>query len=58
MGELDKIYVKIINPYKFKYQTVFSAKFCKQDGDDQVLDEIEFHFNLNKNRTSTESHYD
>ena len=38
MKELAVIYARLINQYKFKYQTVFSARFDKQDEDNQVLD--------------------
>ena len=38
MKELSVIYARIIKQYKFKYQTVFSARFDKQDEDNQVLD--------------------
>ena len=31
MKELAVIYARLINQYKFKYQTVFSARFHKQD---------------------------
>ena len=31
----------LIKQLKFKYQTVFSARFDKQDEDNRVLDEIE-----------------
>ena len=44
MKQLAVIYARLINQYKFKYQTVFSARFDKQDEDGQLLDEIElFH---------------
>ena len=45
---------RLINQYRFKYQTVFSATFDKQDEDDQVLDEIELYISLNitKNQQS------
>ena len=39
--ELSVIYARLINQYKFKYQTVFSARFDKQDEDGQLLDETE-----------------
>ena len=29
--EMATIYARLINQYKFKYQTVFSARFDKQD---------------------------
>ena len=37
--EISVIYPRILNQYKFNYQTVFSARFDKQDEDNQVLDE-------------------
>ena len=39
MKELSVIYARLINQYKFRYQTVFSARFDQQDEDDQLLDE-------------------
>ena len=33
MKELSVIYARLINQYKFKYQTVFSARFDKQNED-------------------------
>ena len=36
MKELAMNYGRLINQYKFKYQTVFSARFDKQDEDDQL----------------------
>ena len=53
--ELAVIYARLINQYKFKYQTVFSARFDKQDEDNQVLDEIELFINLNNNHNLTQS---
>ena len=41
MKELSVIYARSINQYKFKYHTVFSARFDKQNEDNQVLDETE-----------------
>ena len=35
MKELAVIYIRLKNQYKFKYQTVFSARFDKQDEDNQ-----------------------
>ena len=45
MIELVVIYARLLNQYKFKYQTVFSARFDKQDEDNQVLDETELFIN-------------
>ena len=39
--ELAVIYARLINQYKFKYQTVFSTTFVKQDEANQILDEAE-----------------
>ena len=55
MKELSVIYARLINQYKFKYQTVFSARFDKQDEDNQVLDETELFINLNINHNLTET---
>ena len=41
MKELSVIYARIIIQYKFKYQTVFSARFDEQNEENQVLDETE-----------------
>ena len=54
MRELAMIYARLINQYKFKYQTVFSARFDKQDEDGQLLDEIELFINLNMNYNITQ----
>ena len=53
--EISFICARLINQYKFKYQTVFSARFDKQDEDNQVLDETELFINLKINHNLTES---
>ena len=53
--ELSFIYAILINQYEFKYQTVFSARFDKQDEDNQVLDETESIINLNIIHNLTET---
>ena len=53
--ELAVIYARLINQYKFKYQTVFSARFEKQDEDNQLLDETELFINLNINHNLTQT---
>ena len=58
MREMSIIYARLINQYKFKYQTVFSAGFDKQDEDGQLLDEIELFINLNMNYNITQSDMD
>ena len=55
MKELAVIYARLINQYKFRYQTVFSARFDKQDEDNQVLDETELFINLNINQNLTQT---
>ena len=47
--EMSVIYARLINQYKFRYQTVFSARFDKQNEDGQLLDETELFINLNIN---------
>ena len=58
MKELSLIYARLINHYKFRYQTVFSARFDKQNEDNQVLDETELFINLNINHNLTQTHID
>ena len=58
MNELSVIYDRLKNQYKFRYQTVFSARFDKQDEGGQLLDETEFFINLNIYRNLTESDLD
>ena len=48
------IYDRLINQYKFKKQTIFSARFDKQDEDGQMLDQIELFINLKINQNLTE----
>ena len=55
MKELAVIYARLINQYKFKYQTVFSARFDKQDEDGEILDETELFINLNINHNLTDT---
>ena len=56
--QMANIYARLSNQIKFKYQTVFSARFDKQDEDDQVLDEIELYINLKYHKNSTQSDID
>ena len=58
MREMAIIYARLINQYKFRYQTVFSARFDKQDEDGQLLDETELFINLNINQNLTQSDID
>ena len=56
--ELSVIYARIINQYKFKYHTLFSASFYKINEEDQRNNEIELYINLNINHNLTESDID
>ena len=55
---MANIYAVVKNQYKIKYQTVFSARYDKQDEDDQVLDEIDSQIFLNHDKKLTESNID
>ena len=55
MKELSNNYARLINQYKFRYQTVFSARFDKQNEDGQLLDETELFINLNINHNLTQT---
>ena len=55
MKKLSIIYARLINQYKFRYQTVFSARFDKQDENNQILYETELFINLNINRKLPET---
>ena len=47
----------MINQHEFKYQTVFSARFDKQDEDGQLFDETELFINLNINHNLTQTDF-
>ena len=51
-------YAKLINQYKVKYHTLFSASFYKINEEDQRNNEIELYINLNINHNLTESDID
>ena len=51
-------YARLKNQYIFRYQTVFSARFDKQDEDNQILDETELFINLNISQNLTQSDLD
>ena len=55
---LSIIYARLIYHYKFRYQTVLSARFDKQDENNQVLDETELFNNLNINHKVTQTDID
>ena len=56
--ELSVIYARLINQYKFKYHTLFSASFYKINEEDQRFNDIELYINLNINHNLTESDID
>ena len=56
--ELSVIYARLINQYKFKYHTLFSASFYKINEEDQRKNEIELYMNLKINHNLTESDID
>ena len=56
--ELEMIHARILNRYKFKFQTVFSVSFDKQDEDYQLLVETELFINLSVNHNLTQSDLD
>ena len=53
--ELSVIYARLINQYKFKYHTLFSASFYKINEEDQRDNHIELYINLKINNNLTES---
>ena len=56
--ELSFIYARLINQYKFKYHTLFSASFYKINEEDQRDNHIELYINLKINNNLTESDID
>ena len=58
MKKLSVFYARLINQYKFKYHTLFSASFYEINEEDQRNNEIELYINLNINHNLTESDID
>ena len=56
--ELSVIYARLINQYKFKYHTLFSASFYKINEEDQRNNEIVLYMNLKIINNLTESDID
>ena len=54
MREMSIIYARFINQYKFRYQTAFSARFDKQDEDNQLVDELFINLNINQKLTQSD----
>ena len=55
---MSVFYARLLNQYKFRYQTVFSARFDKQDENNQLIYETELFINLNINHKLTQSNLD
>ena len=58
MKESYVIYARLLNQYRFKYQTAFSARFHKQNEDKKLLDETELFNNININHNLTQTDID
>ena len=58
INELSVVYARLINQYKFKYHTLFSASLYKINEEDQRDNEIELYINLKINKNLTESGID
>ena len=56
--EISIIYARLINQYKFKNHTLFSASFYKINEEDQRDNHIELYINLKINNNLTESDID
>ena len=57
MEEHSIIFARLLNQNKFKFETVFSARFDKQDEDNQLLDEAKLFINLNNNHNLTDTYF-
>ena len=55
MKELINVYARLMNQYKFNYQTVISVRFDKQNEDNQLLDETELFINIKINHNLTQT---
>ena len=55
LKELAVIFARLKNQHKFSNQPVFSARFDKQDEDNQLLDETELFINLNIDQNLTQT---
>ena len=53
--ELSVFHARLINQYKFKYHTLFSASFYKINEEDQRDNHIELYINLKNKNNLTES---
>ena len=55
LKEMATYYASFRNQYRFKYQTVSSARFDDPDEDNKLLDGTELFISLNNNQNLTES---
>ena len=58
MTQISDISTRISKQYKFKYQTLLSARIDKQDEDDQIPDEIEVYIKLKISQFLPQSDFD
>ena len=58
LKELSVIYGRLFNQYIFKYQTIFSARFDKENDDTEVKDETELFNNIKIDHNLTMSDLD
>ena len=52
---MASVYSRIINYYKFKYQTIITAMFDKYGEDDELADTTDLHDNLKDYQFLTQS---
>ena len=52
---MAKSYARLLYQYKFKYQTVISTRFDKEDDKNQMLDRNESYINSNISNSITET---
>ena len=57
LKDMTCTYARLNIGYIYQYRTVFSARFDKQDENNQVLDEIEIYINLKINQKLTKSDF-
>ena len=55
LKDMANFYARLVNQNKFKYQSVFSARFDKQDEIIQLTNWIELNINLNDHKNLTET---
>ena len=58
LKEMATFYARLINQYKFKYRTLFSASFYRIDEEDQICDDVENFISLKIIANLTETYVD